>query len=229
MKPRLLDLFSGAGGAATGYHQAGFDVTGVDLHPQPNYPFTFHQRDALAYLAEHGHEYDAVHASPPCQAYSDLHHRTGRGYPDLLALTRDALIANGRPYVIENVEGAPLHNPLWLCGTEFVLKATTRDGIVRWLRRHRGFETSFFVMGAGGCHCTGKPIGGVYGTGGGGHMTRGYKFHPDEARQAMQITWMTRREIAQAIPPACTHHIGLTLIASLTAVADTSTLASGRP
>lgn len=210
-RPRLLDLFCGAGGAAMGYHRAGFEVVGVDINPQPNYPFEFWQADALEHL--HGvlfgdREYDAVHASPPCQAYSDLRHRTGGAYPDLVAVTRARVVATGLPYVIENVEGAPLRNPIMLCGSTFGLGANGRQ-----LRRHRLFESNVSIM-AYPCQHHGQPIG-VYGTGGGGQMTRGYKGTPEEYREAMGIDWATRAEIAQAIPPAYTEHIGLYLMAAI--------------
>lgn len=107
-RPRLLDLFCGAGGCSAGYDRAGFDVTGVDVVPQPRYPFAFHQGDALEYVAAHGHEYDAIHASPPCQSYTPLRALSpDKEYPDLVAVTRAALEATGRPWVIENVPGAP--------------------------------------------------------------------------------------------------------------------------
>src|SRR5262252_422519 len=107
-RPRLLDLFCGAGGAAMGYSRAGFDVTGVDHRPMPRYPFVFVQADALEYVAEHGREYDVIHASPPCRAYSRMRRITKREYPELIAPTRATLDAVGRPFVIENVEHAPL-------------------------------------------------------------------------------------------------------------------------
>ena len=94
-RPRLLDLFCGAGGAAVGYHRAGFDVVGVDIKPQPRYPFEFVQADALEYVAEHGHEFDAIHASPPCQLYTVANNIHGKNHPDLLPSTRERLIASG--------------------------------------------------------------------------------------------------------------------------------------
>ena len=103
---RLLDLFSGAGGAAMGYHRAGFDVVGVDKEPMKRYPFEFHQGDALEYLAEHGHEFDAIHASPPCQAYCSLKSMpNAKKHPELVEPTRALLKASGKPWVIENVIG----------------------------------------------------------------------------------------------------------------------------
>ena len=124
-KPLLLDLFSGAGGAAVEYHRAGFDVVGVDIEPQPDHPFRLHRHDALQFLKEYARSFDAVHASPPCQHYC----RTNRGnngnhlaYPDLVADTRRALDRTALPYVIENVPGAPpLHDPVTLCGEMFGL------------------------------------------------------------------------------------------------------------
>jgi DNA (cytosine-5)-methyltransferase 1 len=133
-RPRLLDLFSGAGGCAMGYHRAGFDVVGVDNRTQPRFPFAFVQADALEYLAAHGQEYDAIHASPPCQAYSRATAWRGKrsAHPDLIDATRTALLTTGRPYVIENVQEARfrLREPLMLCGSFFGLR----------IRRHRYFE-----------------------------------------------------------------------------------------
>lgn len=106
-RPRLLDLFCGAGGAAMGYHRAGFDVVGVDIKPQKHYPFEFHQGDALEYVAAHGHEYDVIHASPPCQGYSEETPLEYRGnHPRMIGAVRDALQKIGKPYIIENVDGA---------------------------------------------------------------------------------------------------------------------------
>lgn len=214
-RPLLIDLFCGAGGASKGYHDAGFDVVGVDIEPQPNYPFAFKCADALTVLRtciNRGWPWDyppaAVHASPPCQAYSTLKHRTGGEYVDLVAEARGLLRATGLPYVIENVPGAPLENPIQLCGSSFGLGANGRQ-----LRRHRLFECNFPVM-ALPCQHAGQPIG-VYGTGGGGQMTRGYKGTPDEYREAMGIDWATRAEIAQAIPPAYTEHVGGYLMAEV--------------
>ncbi|MGH8010587.1 MAG: DNA cytosine methyltransferase, partial [Candidatus Binatia bacterium] len=137
-RPLLLDLFCGAGGAAMGYYNAGFRVIGVDVNPMPRYPFEFHQYDAFDFLEAYGHGFDAIHASPPCQHYSDLAHRNGNAddWPDLLSDVRIALASAGRPYVIENVEGAPLSNPIWLCGVQF-------PGLR--VIRHRGFESNFSI------------------------------------------------------------------------------------
>lgn len=217
MKPRLLDLYCGAGGAGYGYHLAGFDVTGVDNRPQPRYPFTFHQGDALEYLEAHGHEYDAIHASPPCQDHSALSSVTGgNGTGWMLAATREALQRLGAPYVIENVPGADMPGSLVLCGSEFGRATTTqRHGRV-WLKRHRQFESNVFLMGAGGCHCYGRPSVPVYGHGAGGNRVklRGTGL-AQAARDVMGIDWMRRDELDQAIPPAYTLFIGEQLMARL--------------
>src|SRR5690348_16558972 len=136
-KPRLLDLFCGAGGCSMGYHRAGFEVVGVDIKPQKNYPFEFHQADALEFLKIHGHEFDAIHASPPCQRYSvGRHiHQSGGNHPDLVHPTRSLLEATGKPWVIENVMGSPVAG-VTLCDLMFGLKVL----------RHRLFETSFYCM-----------------------------------------------------------------------------------
>lgn len=206
-RPRVLDLFCGAGGMAVGLHRAGFEVVGVDIEPQPNYPFAFVQWNALDLFEHPSHRrwlsaFDAFHASPPCQFASDLAFRTGGDYPNLVAPTQELLRATGLPYVIENVSRrAGLRDPVMLCGSMFGLGANGRQ-----LRRHRLFECNFPVM-APSCQHRGQPIG-VYGTGGGGQMTRGYKGTPEEYREAMGIDWATRAEIAQAIPPAYGEHIG---------------------
>lgn len=211
---RLLDLFCGAGGAAMGYHRAGFEVVGVDNRPQPHYPFEFHLADALEYCTEHGAEFDAIHASPPCQKYSRTRNlKTSRGdYPDLVDKTRDSLTAAGRPYIIENVEGAPLINPLTLCGTMFGL------GVLR----HRLFECNPAIwFPPGQCQHDGLVMpmwwksrqralarGLIF-----KYMTvAGNSFLVPEAQRAMGINWMTRAEIAQAIPPAYTEWIGCRLL-----------------
>ncbi len=135
-KPLLLDLFCCAGGAGVGYARAGFDVLGVDLNPQPHYPLPFIEADALKLDLEFIASFDAIHASPPCQSYSDLakRNRNADAWPRLIEPVRAILAASGLPYVIENVEGAPLLNPAVLCGTMF-------EGLR--VLRHRLFETNF--------------------------------------------------------------------------------------
>lgn len=214
---RLLDLYCGAGGAAMGYHRAGFDVVGVDIAPQPRYPFTFVQADALDYLTAYGHQFDAIHASPPCQDHSALCSvRGAHGTGWMLEATRDALIRLDVPWVIENVPGAPMPGAVVLCGTEFGLSTDVVGKGRVWLRRHRLFESSVLLMGAGRCHCYRRPIIGVYGHGDGGH--RGWKGSIRDRRAVMGIDWMTRDELAQAVPPAYTEHVGEQLVDHLSSV-----------
>lgn len=199
MRPRLLDLFCKAGGGSMGYHRAGFDVTGVDIEPQPRFPFRFVQADALDYVAAHGHEYDAIAASPPCQGYSEatpVHIRAT--LPRLIAATREALHATGKPYVIENVEGARggMVTPVLLCGTMF--------GLPLW--RHRYFEThGISLLSPAGCLHRGRPV--TLHSGSNTRKTRG-STSVGEIRRAMGIDWMTLHELYDAIPPAYTEHIG---------------------
>lgn len=203
---RLLDLYCGAGGAAVGYHRAGFtDIVGVDNRPQPQYPFTFVQADALEYVAAYGVEFDLIHASPPCQFYTvikSLHE--GRVYPDLILATRLALDKTEVPYIIENVPGAPLVNPLTLCGTMFGLK----------LIRHRLFECSTPVWFAPfACSCaslyTGSHRGfSSFANGATAICVAGHNFLLKDGRVAMGIDWMSSTELAQAIPPCYTEWLG---------------------
>ena len=213
---RLLDCYCKAGGAAMGYWRAGFEVTGVDIEPQSRFPFDFIQGDAVEYIMAHGHEYDAIHASPPCQPHSRLAfvpRRDMSRYPDLIAATRAALVASGRPYVIENVEGAPLHQPIMLCGTMFGLRVF----------RHRLFECSWwFLTPPHGKHRErvnggndGKRL--AYYTSQAGAMVTvaGHLFSRAAGATARGIDWMTRDELSQAIPPAYTEFIGAALLRHL--------------
>lgn len=198
---KLLDLCCGAGGCSMGYDWAGFDVTGVDIKPQKHYPFEFVQEDALNYLLGTDlSEYDLIHASPPCQAYSKAsapHRKNGKVYPDIIKQIRSLLIRSGKPFVIENVEGAPLYRPVMLCGTMFDLKVL----------RHRLFESNFYIKSPGRCKHTGTVKDGDYSTvcgNGSGKDRATIKIWSD----AMGIHWMTRKELTQAIPPAYTRYIG---------------------
>lgn len=207
----------GGGGAAMGYYRAGFDVIGVDVKPQPRYPFTFVQGDALSYLSDHGRSFVAVHASPPCKDHTAMVSRTGGdGSGWLLPAVRDLLINVGSPYVIENVEGAPMVGPFKLCGSEFQLTAQDIDGELLQLQRHRLFESNIPLAGVGGCqHAPGVQVAGVYGgTSRKGHRSTGGGYRPTVAvrRELMGIDWMTRDELNEAIPPAYTEHIGRQLI-----------------
>lgn len=228
MRPRLLDLFCGAGGAAMGYHRAGFEVVGVDNEAHIDYPFEFIQADALDLLADTAFlaTFDSVHASPPCPRYSTLSVVRGNraDHPDLVPPVTAALRSWGGAYVVENVPGAPLHNPLILCGSEFGLGADCRDGVWRQLRRHRWFESNAPMLRPGGCAHRGEPVG-VYGHGGSGSSRtrgsrRGYQATKAEALAALGVPWMTRMQaISNAIPPAYTELIGAQILAHLRAEA----------
>jgi DNA (cytosine-5)-methyltransferase 1 len=202
MRLRLLDLFCGAGGCAVGYHRAGFEVVGVDIVPQPRYPFEFHQGDWWDFLMAHGKEFDVIHASPPCQAYSRLNFVHKREYPRLIEPLRNILGQIGKPYIIENSPDAPLLNPLVLCGTMFGLLTL----------RHRAFESSPEVWWPPApCAHWGKstPKGKISTFANGDFITvTGSNYHVAEARQAMDINWMVGKELSQAIPPAYTEYIG---------------------
>lgn len=204
-RPRLLDLFCGAGGAAMGYCRAGFDVVGVDINPQPRYPFEFHQGDAMTWPLD---GFDAIHASPPCQAYSAMKGMWNArpDHPDLLPATRARLLDSNLPYVIENVPGAPMIPLFLMCGSAFGL------GVAGFqLRRHRWFEPSTGWFGLSQpCQHDG-PVIGVYGDHGRDRRRTGglgRYFTMDERKQAMGIDWMKRDELDQAIPPAYTEYIG---------------------
>ncbi len=211
MKPRLLDLFCGAGGAAVGYHRAGFDVVGVDNRPQPRYPFEFIQDDALGWM-EAALEinpyqdslvgFDAIHASPPCQAYS-VATRDRSGHADLIGPVRDLLEATGLPYVIENVPGAPLIDPVTICGSSLGLR----------VRRHRLFETNWPLMVPPCAHGQqGVPVG-VYGEGSSKSQKRGRKADNEaEVLDVMGMPWADRKTAIQAIPPVYTELIGHQLL-----------------
>ncbi len=213
MSYRLLDTFCGAGGAGMGYRRAGFEVVGVDIKPQPHYPFEFIQADALEYIAEHGREYDVIHASPPCQAYSVTASLSNGNHPQLIEDTREAIQKIGKSYVIENVVGAPLINPLMLCGTMFGLQVI----------RHRLFEINppiYFPPFS--CNHDGT-VSGNRALRDGKRVTPclndfdfitvvGHDFILSDARIAMDIDWMGQKEISQAIPPAYTEFIGKQLI-----------------
>ena len=220
-RPRLLDLFCCEGGAATGYHRAGFEVVGVDIDEQRRYPFEFHQADAVGFLSSwHAspwlRSFDVIHASPPCQRYSDLARRNGNAdeWPDLVPVIRELLEATGRPYVIENVEGAPLRDPVMLCGTMF-------PGLR--VIRHRLFETNWPLEAPEhGKHplvFTYDKRKAHYGkldqdssfvqVTGGGNATIANK------RAAMGMDWASGHGLNEAIPPAYSEHVGRALLAHL--------------
>jgi len=205
VKPRLLDLFCGAGGCSVGYARAGFEVVGVDIGHQPRYPFEFYCADAMHFPLD---GFDWVHASPPCQRYSrtKVIHGNPERHPDLIADLRKRLLDNGKPFIIENVPDAPLLNPLMLCGTMF-------DGLKVY--RHRMFEfglTKKNPVAPRECnhtHRMGKSKGEYHTLEKSPFITCvGHNFQAKSGRIAMQIDWMTRQEMSQAIPPAYTEYIG---------------------
>jgi len=207
---KLLDLYCKAGGASKGYQLAGFEVVGVDIKKQKRYPFEFIQADCLELMKdiEFLKSFDVIAASPPCQTHSITQHlRNAQGRStdkvDLIPQTREALIASGKPYVIENVPGSPLINPIQMCGSYFGLK----------VRRHRRFESNLPIVGSPCDHKSqGKPVG-VYGSmrdeiPKGGHTAKSI----EEAREAMGIDWMIWGELVEAIPPIYTKEIGKQLL-----------------
>lgn len=206
---RVLDLFCGAGGAAMGYHRAGFEVVGVDINPQPNYPFEFHQADAMTFPLD---GFDAIHASPPCQAYSVVTPDKAK-HPDLYAPTRDRLIASGKPWVIENVIGAPYDSGVVLCGSMFDLTADDE-----WIQRHRNFESSFWMPQLPHRHRKDRRAITVA-----GHCFVKGIWERKHSRQGsfalacrlMGIDWMTRKELVQSIPPAYTEWVGRWLMSDM--------------
>lgn len=207
--PKLLDLFCGAGGAGMGYSRAGFDVTGVDIAPQKNYPFKFIQADALDYVAQYGWMFDAIHASPPCQRYSRMTPRKYRhNHPDLIPLVRFWLEAIDVPYAIENVPLAPLRNPVMVCGGQLGLK----------VYRHRLFESNVYLMGIPHSpHQDKTPRSGHGNVSPKGFITLSGGRSTEITQQAMGIDWMIGRELREAIPPAFTEFIGRQLIRAVEA------------
>ncbi len=213
MKPKLLDLFCKAGGASVGYARAGFEVEGVDIDPQPNYPFKFYQADALEFNLE---GYDAYHASPPCQEYSTSFNTMSKysknRYPKLLADIRVMFEAMGKPYVIENVMGARYKKGQldglqahFLCGTMFGKE----------YHRHRLFETPFLWLSPGRCRSKVIPS---YGTGIRNRtmtLAHNSKVIVQAAANQFQIDWMIQSELTEAIPPAYTEYIGKYLIQAI--------------
>lgn len=211
-RPKLLDLFCCAGGAGMGYHRAGFDVVGVDVNPQPNYPFAFLQADAMSLEPRFLRFFDAIHASPPCQSYTPLGAlHPHKVYPDLVEPTRALLEASGLPWVMENVMSAPLikERSVVLCGGMFGLRTY----------RHRRFESNIGLIApehpphvvrtatkqrkqrwAEGWHVSITGDVGVY-----------------VGPEAMGIDWMTGNELSEAIPPPYTRWIGAQLLEAISA------------
>lgn len=204
---RLLDLFCGAGGAGAGYARAGFEVVGVDVRYQKNYPFEFHMADALTFPLR---GFDVIHASPPCQRYSVASVQDGYGrardvsttdHPDQISRVRARLVRTGLPYVIENVPGAPLRDTVLLCGSMFGLKR---------LRRHRLFESNVSIPPLQCNHGIQRNCITIAGHSGGSSNRDGISRFGSVSvwREVMGINWMTSAELAEAIPPAYTEYIG---------------------
>lgn len=216
-----MDAFCCQGGAGKGYADAGFEVVGVDKDPQPRYPFEFHRGDAINYILDHGHKFDAIHASPPCQAHTQAQRLQRRKHPELILPTRAAIEAVGVPGVIENVPGAPIRQDLVLCGSMFGL-----DWEDCTLYRHRWFEgINWMLPPWPPATCVhNRPAISIF-----GHTVLGasktgktYK-HPNErhylgvaaGREVMRIDWMTREGLSEAIPPVYTQYVGDLLLAQL--------------
>ena len=227
MRPRLLDLYCGAGGAARGYQEAGFYVVGVDHKAQPRYAGdAFVHVDALFALNkltdnwyikdENGErwwldDFDAIHASPPCQRWAQGFVKNREKHPDLIELTRRLLKLSGLPYVIENVPAAPLRDAVTICGG-----ALGCMGPELQIHRHRRFESNVGILGAT-CTRQRRLTVSVVGNGtpSGNRITIGRNPTIAEKREVMGIEWMTRAELSEAIPPAYTRYIGAQLLAHL--------------
>ena len=196
MRPRALDLFCCAGGASMGLHRAGFDVIGVDIEPQPHYPFEFRQADALKYPLD---GFDLIWASPPCQAHTLCQRIRNNDHPDLIGSIRQRLYASNAHYVIENVVGAPLIGPIELCGAMFGLRTY----------RHRLFECSFPVSTPPhpAHEVPTKKMGRPPNPGEFIHVVGNFS-GINQAREAMGIQWMPRNKLREAIPPAYSEYLG---------------------
>lgn len=209
MKPRLLDLFCCQGGASAGYAAAGFEVFGVDIEPQPRYPYEGLQADALDYLryeVNAGEVFDAIHASPPCQAHSNAQKIQGREHPELIGPIRELLQQTGLPWVIENVPGAPLNDPIELCGSMFGLRTY----------RHRLFESNVpLTAPRHPRHLAptvkmGRPvIEGDWYHAVGNFSNVGY------VRRDLGLPWMNRDGLRESIPPVYAEYIGRHLMAAV--------------
>lgn len=209
MSPLLLDLCCCQGGASKGYADLGFTIVGIDKDPQPRYPYEFHQGDALQFLRDNGKEFDAIHASFPCQAFTKAWKIRKNEHPDLVTPGRQLLLEIGKPWVMENVPGAPLINPVELCGCMFPSLGVYRerwfevsDDVVLRQPTHRPHDDKITKMGR-------PPKEGER-----MHIVGNFSGVP-KGRQAMGIDWMSRDGLREAIPPAYTRHVGRELMSAV--------------
>jgi len=230
VKPRLLDLFCCEGGASVGYHRAGWDVFGVDMDASraKRNPYPTHVGDALAYVEAHGHEYDAIHASPPCQGYTRGNAGRETSWPKLIPDVRNLLEATGRPYVIENVKdaGPEMVDPVALCGCMFDLSTIDTDGVRIHLQRLRLFETNWDLRAPRPCdHSAHEWVAGAYGGARrdkyeAKYVRKGGYVPPekDVVKALLGIEHdMTWNGLFECIPPAFTEHIGAQLLEHIAA------------
>lgn len=205
--PRLLDLFCCAGGCSTGYARAGFEVVGVDLEPQPRYPFTFHQADALSFPLD---GFDAIHASPPCQDYSRALRHLASPQPRLIDQIRSRLITAGVPWIIENVMGAPLPSQSDLFGAHGTMLCGSMFGLAVY--RHRLFEASFALRSPGPCVHDDLAMN-PHNQRGRDRIKADHAGDPEKAwRLEMGVSWMNKHEGREAIPPVYTEYLGMQLV-----------------
>jgi DNA (cytosine-5)-methyltransferase 1 len=205
-RPKLLDLFCCQGGASAGYVAAGFDVVGVDIDPQPRYPYEFVQADAIEYLAGHSGEFDAIHGSPPCQRFTNAQRIMKNEHPDFITPYRELVRQSGKPYVIENVVGSPLEDPIVLCGAMFGLRTY----------RHRLFESNADLKAPEHPEHVARV------TKMGRRLVEGEFMHVvgnftgvAEGREIMGMPWASRDGLREAIPPAYAEFVGKQLLEKL--------------
>lgn len=208
-KPKLLEVYCSAGGSSVGYQRAGWEVDGVDIMPQRHFPFRFFKADAVEFIYEHGHRYDAIVGGPVCKRYSKTWRIQTLDHPTQIPATRAAMVASGKPYIIENVEDAlpELLTPMLLCGQDFGLHTY----------RHRLFESNVRLVRPGSHAPHIKPTVKM-----GRALRPGDYYHAvgnfssvEIIRADMGVEWMNRQEIAQCIPPSYTQYLGTQLKASL--------------